>query len=61
MILRNYASSSIRVLMPADNRPQTTAHLKFKTYLIPLLMTKRIIRKIKSRKEKIPSGCRKGK
>ena len=26
MILRNYASSSIRVLMPADNRPQTTDH-----------------------------------
>ncbi len=51
MIIRNYVSKSIEALTHADNRSQTTvlgpqlSQLNCKSYFIPLLVKKRIIRK----------------
>ena len=51
MIIRNYASCSIEVLTPADNRPQTTVHgpqltqVNYKPYFLSVLVEKRILGK----------------
>ena len=52
MIIRNYASCSMEVLTPADNRPQTTVHgpqltqVNYKLYFLSVLVDKRILGKI---------------